>query len=335
MKILYISVFLLGVNNICQSQDYTIQHFQSSYDTITDYQSVTKELVSEGELWWYWERAFNFGFEFPFYGDTFSEVFIDDWAVGYFPESSEYNVYLFGANYIVADILDTTNWNTVYLNSEVRYAYTSVNDIKALVIEYHNVYERDEYEEYGANHVINFQLWFYENGVIETHFGPIDLDNCSRYLPGEGFTHDPKDLESGIYGPWVAINNFDFSKSAYFFGDHANPNILYDDHENAGVVTSIPPTGFVIQFLPAAVSSTADIQQEVSNNFDVLQHDGIITITDPSGCFESCELYNVLGNKIGYSNSLEFNINETLPQIIFIQIKSDCGLEIHKIWIGQ
>ncbi len=91
----------------------------------------------------------------------------------------------------------------------------------------------------------------------------------------------------------------------------------------------------MIQFLPAAVSSTADIQQEVSNNFEVLQHDGIITITDPSGCFESCEIYNVLGNKIGYSNSLEFNINETLPQIIFIQIKSDCGLEIHKIWIGQ
>ena len=334
MKILYISVFLLGVNNICQSQDYTIQHFQSSYDTITDYHSVTKELVSEGELWFYWERAFNFGFEFPFYGDTFSEVFIDDWAVGYFPESPEYNVYLFGANYIVADILDTTNWNTVYLNSEVRYAYKSVNDISALVIEYHNVYERDEYEEYGANHVINFQIWFYENGVIEIHFGSIDLDNCSRYLPGEGFTHDPEDPESGIYGPWVEINNNDFSKSAYFFGDHSNPDILYDDYLNAGVLTSIPPTGFVVQFLPASISATEEIKNERSNNFYVTQHNGTFMITDALGCFKACELYDILGRKIGESNEVEFNITSALPQIVFIYIKSDCGSEVHHIWMN-
>ncbi len=335
MKILVISVFLLGVNNICQSQDYTIQHFQTSYDTLTDYQSVTKELVTEGEAWWVWERAFNFGFEFPFYGDTFSEVYIDNWAVGYFPESPEYNVYLFGAYYTIADILDTTNWNTAYLNSEVRYAYKSVNDIKALVIEYHNVYVREEYDENGANHFINFQTWFYENGIIEIHFGPIDLANCTHYYPGQGFSHVDH-IEGEIYGPWVEINNFDFSKSAYFFGDHSDPGILYDvSFGDADVLTSIPPSGYVVQFLPSSLSTTKDMKNELSNKFYVTQHDGTFMLTDKLGCFKGCELYDIVGRKIGESNEVEFNITSALPQIVFIYIKSDCGPEIHKVWINQ
>lgn len=334
MKILYISVLLIGMNNICQSQDYTIQHFQSNYDTLVDYNSVNVELAIAGEYPYSWERAFNFGFEFPFFGDTFSEVFIDNWAVGYFPESPEYNVYLFGANYTIADILDTTNWNTAYLNSEVRYAYKSVNDIKAMVIEYHNVYVREEYDENGANHFINFQTWFYENGIIEIHFGPIDLANCSHYYPGQGFSHVDHP-ENEIYGPWVEINNFDFSKSAYFFGDHTNPVILYDDYENAGVLTSIPPTGYVIQFLPSSLSATKDMKHELSNKFDVTQHDGTFVITDKLGCFKACELYDILGRKIGQSNEVEFNITSTMPQILFILIKSDCGPEVHQVWVNQ
>src|SRR5688500_16423934 len=168
MKILYISVLLFGMYNICQSQDYTIQHFQSNYDTLVDYNSLSVELAVAGEYPYSWEKVFDFGFEFPFYGDTFSEVILDNWAVGYFPGSPEYNLHLFAAYYTVAHFQDTS-----YLYSEVRYQYTSSKDVDALVIEYHNVYESWEYDDYGPNHFINFQIWFYENGVIEIHFGPI------------------------------------------------------------------------------------------------------------------------------------------------------------------
>lgn len=333
MKTLFFSVLLFGWTNLCQSQDYTIQHFQSNYDTLVDFESLTKELIVEGEWPSFWERAFNFGFDFPFYGDTYAVLYLDNWAVGYFPESPEYNVYLFGANYVIGDILDTFNLDTKYLNSEIRYAYPTVNGVNAMVIEYHNVYVEEEYNENGPNHFINFQTWFYENGIIEVHFGPIDLDNCTHYYPGQGFSHVDH-IEGEVYGPWLEINNFDFSKSAYFFGDHTDPDILYDDHLNAGVVTSIPPTGFVVQFFPSYLSSTKDVQHEPLNHFSVTQHDGTFVITDELGCFKSCELYDVVGRKIGKSNEVEFNTTSSLPQILFVYIKSDCGPEVHKVWMN-
>lgn len=327
MKAIKLIVFLITMSTFCTGQAYVINHFQSSYDTLVGYNSLSLELALAGEDPYVWENNFDFGFRFPFYGDTFNNVYVDSDGYGYFPGSDEfYNFYLFTGSFIIGSILDTP-----YLNSEVRYIHTIANNLEALVIEYHNIYVFDEDNE---DHHINFQIWFYENGVIEVHFGPIDLDNCSRYLPGEGFTHDPDDPESGIYGPWVEINNFDFSRSAYFFGDHTNPNILYDDYENAGVLTSVPPEGFVIQFLPASISATEEIMNERSNNFYVTHQDGTFVITDKSGCFKACEVYDLLGRKLGESNEVEFNLTATLPQIVFLFIKSDCGPEVHKIWMN-
>jgi len=328
MKIAYLILFQFAISMAGYGQNYVINHFQSSYDTIINYNSVNIELGLAGEDPYYWEKSFDFGFGFPFYGDTSTSVFIDSDGVGYFPGSNEYNIYLFAGSYIISEILDTP-----YLHSEVRYTSTLVNNLKALVIEYHNVYVADEYYENGENHAINFQMWFYENGVIELHFGHIDLTNCSYYFPGQGFSFDNQDPTGNIYGPWVSINNNDFSESACFFGDHVNPTILYDDDDNCGVLTSIPPAGYVVQFSPSNISALENIYIESARKFKLIEQNGLVEIIGDLSCYKSCSIFDFMGRKIGYSENSEFLINSDNSQIYILLIESDFGTETHKLLI--
>lgn len=328
MKFFNLVFLQLALAIVCAGQSYEINHFQSNYDTIVNYNSVNIELGLAGEDPYYWEKNFDFGFEFPFFGDTFDNVFIDSDGLGSFPASPEYNLYLFAGSYIIAPILDTP-----YLHSEVRYASTIVNQIKALVIEYHNVFVADEYDENGENHSISFQMWLYENGTIELHFGPIDLTQCSYYFPGQGFSFDNEDPTGNIYGPWVSINNNDFSESACFGGDHSNPTILYDDDANCDVLTSIPPEGFVIQFLPDNISSVEKIDTESENIFHCTGHNGVIEILGDESKYKSCSVYDMMGRKIGYSTNSRFSINSSASQFLILVIEREFGQETHKLFL--
>ncbi len=328
MKFFNLVFLQLALAIVCAGQSYEINHFQSNYDTIVNYNSVNIELGLAGEDPYYWEKNFDFGFEFPFFGDTFDNVFIDSDGLGSFPASPEYNLYLFAGSYIIAPILDTP-----YLHSEVRYASTIVNQIKALVIEYHNVFVADEYDENGENHSISFQMWLYENGTIELHFGPIDLTQCSYYFPGQGFSFDNEDPTGNIYGPWISINNNDFSESACFGGDHSNPTILYDDEANCDVLTSIPPEGYVIQFLPSNISAVETPLVKSDKLFLCTQSHGVVEIVGDEQQYKSCSVYDLMGRKIGYSTNSQFSFNTDASQLYILVIEREHGQETHRLFI--
>ncbi len=328
MKIINLLFLQLALPVICAAQSYEINHFQSTYDTIIDYKSVNIELGLAGEDPYYWEKNFDFGFEFPFFSDTFDNVFIDSDGFGSFPESSEYNLNLFAGIYTIAPILDTP-----YLHSEVRYTSTIVNQLKALVVEYHNVFVRYEYNKNGENHSISFQMWFYENGTIELHFGPIDLSQCSHYFPGQGYSFDNEDPVGNIYGPWTKINNNDLSESACFSGDHSNPTILYDDDANCDVLTSIPPEGYVVQFLPSNISAVEPLFPKSNNLFSCTQSNGVIEIVGDERQYISCSVYDLMGRKIGYSTNSRFSINTDASQLYILVIEREYGQETHRLFI--
>ena len=94
MKFFNLVFLQLALAIVCAGQSYEINHFQSNYDTIVNYNSVNIELGLAGEDPYYWDKNFDFGFEFPFFGDTFDNVFIDSDGLGSFPASSEYNLCL-------------------------------------------------------------------------------------------------------------------------------------------------------------------------------------------------------------------------------------------------
>jgi len=325
MKMIKLLLLQLAFSTVCYGQAYVINHFQSSYDTITNYNSVNIELGLAGEDPYYWEKNFDFGFEFPFFGDTYSNVYMDKDAVGYFPGSEEFNLELFSGSYMIGLILDTP-----YLYSEVRYISTMANNLEALVIEYHNVYVLDEGID---DHYINFQTWFYENGVIELHFGDIDLTNCSYYFPGQGFSFDNQDPIGNIYGPWVAISNFDLGESACFFGDHSDPDILYDDDGNCGVVTSIPPEGFVVQFAPSDISAIDEYKKETENKYQLIEQDGVVQIMGDLSEYKSCSVYDFMGRRIAYSESNEVLVGLNSSQVYIVVIESESGIETHKLFV--
>ena len=326
MKAIKLIVILITMSTFCTGQAYVINHFQSSYDTLVGYNSLSLELALAGEDPYVWEKNFDFEFGFPFYGDTLNNVYVDSDGYGYFPGSDEfYNFYLFTGSFIIGSILDTP-----YLNSEVRYIHTIANNLEALVIEYHNIYVFDEDNE---DHHINFQIWFYENGIIELHFGDIDLANCSYYFPGLGFSFDNEDPEGNIYGPWVGINNNDTSESACFSGDHSVPDLIYDDFDNIDVLTSIPPEGFVVQFSPSDISAVESFEKESEHKYQIIEENGTVMLLGDLSDYKSCSIYDFMGRKIGYSEDTEFYVNSTSPQVVILLIENELGMETHKLFV--
>jgi hypothetical protein len=326
MKFNFLLTLQLTFAILCTGQSYQINYFQFTYDTLVDYNSVNIELALAGEEYYVWEKSFDFGFEFPFYHDTFNSVELSSNSVGFFPGSPEYNLELFSGNYTIADILDTP-----YLYSEMRYVSTVANQLNALVVEFHNVYLFSEYSDNGENHSINYQLWFYENGIIEVHIGQMDLNECSYYFPGEGFSFDNEDPTGNIYGPWISINNNNFSESACFGGDHTNPSILYDDYDNCDVLTSIPPEGFVVQFIPSHLVAVQRIDADAENLFRCISHDGLVEIVGDESQFKSCTIFDSMGRKIGYSDQSKFSLDGNATQLYIVVIESEIGMETHKL----
>lgn len=322
IKRLVLILALIATGNL-YSQSYTINHFQSTYDTLTDYNSLALELFRAGQTPELFQEEFIFGFDFPFYDKTETSILIRYDGITYFPNSPSYNMYLFASDYMIAI------WDTANLYSDFRYAYTTKDSLQALVFEYHNVYHLEELYLNGENHTINFQMWLLENGDIELHFGEIELSNCSYYFPGQGFSLDNTSPTGNIYGPWVSINNYDITKSACFGGDHSNPSIIYDDDFNCDVLTSIPPKGYVVQF--KRNGNTSIEEPEKTMQYALQQNGDNILISGDMSHYQFATVYDMMGRILATSNDNSIQLANTASQILIVVIEDEKGVEKHKI----
>ncbi len=323
----FFTLFFLIFNLTFFSQSYTITYENSSYDTLTDYTSISLEEGFETGWAYDWERTFDFGFDFPFFGETQQQVIMDDDGYGYFPtnQGDDYNMSFFTADWMIADV-----WDTTYLYSDVRYAHTQNNDLDALVFEWHHVFLSDELTENGENHFVNYQIWFFENGVIEVRFGDIDLANCSYYFPGMGFSSDNENPEGNIYGPWLGINDDDFVDIAYFEGDHTNPNLVYTETDFVeSVVTSIPNSGFVVRFSPINVS--VDENVVTTSLFQLTQDQNQLIINGDLSQLLSYQLFDVNGKLILSGTNESFSTNNLPHQFVILVLETTQGSEVFRV----
>lgn len=313
------------------SQSYEITYENSTYDTLVDYTSISLE---EGNTN-YWERVFDFGFDFPFYENTLQQIIIHKSGYAKFPgnEDSGYNINLFAAEWDVFEFDESVG----YLDSDVRYAFVEENRVNALVIEWHNVYFEPEFDYYDTvSHSINYQAWFFENGLIEVRIGDIDVEDCVFYFPGIGFSDDMSEPEEGsIYGPWLGIVNddYDYSDMAFFTGHHINPTFYFDNSVSNpynGVMTSIPDEGFVVRFLPTFVS----VEEEWSEGgdlFEITQIENGVVIVDQKNSFVSCDVLDIQGRLLFTSFSKEINLSNLKPQMLILEVKGKEKSEVRKI----
>lgn len=240
---------VFNVSSLCaQSPGYTIESFQGSYTELSSYQSIG--ILTQGDP--LWEYEFQLEFPFPFYDSTYSRMFYNQNAWGSFTEDQDVALFLFQAPWTYEHIVDTSN-----ITSDVRFAHVEAGDRQAFVIQFTKArFFADPFED-SLDTYVNFQLWFYDNGIMEVHFGEINMDGNPIYEPGVGFydytTSGGVDT-TYVAGPHMGISHPLNEKDAIGLEG------AYNDFEIVGELysnlTLLPPEGWIIRFKPIEVSTT-------------------------------------------------------------------------------
>lgn len=233
---------------LSQPSDYDIESFQGVYNELSSYQSVA--LLTEGSI--FWEYEFDLNFDFPFFDSFYTKLIYREEAWGSLTEDQDEALLLMEFDaYVFDNVIDTSN-----ITSDVRFAHVNVSGAQAFVLQYTNVrFFADPYAETHDTY-FNFQLWFYENGVMEVHFGDIQLDDNPIYSPGIGFwCYDNEGIDTtGRCGPHMGIANpLDESIAIGLEGAHNDFEIIED---NYATLTVIPPQGWIIRFIPESVGTS-------------------------------------------------------------------------------
>lgn len=249
--IIAISLFQL-FSFLGNAQTYKIDTLRTEYQALETYKSVAIEEGGDFD----WEKRFDLPFVFPYYDSMYTYIFCNNNSFCYFEYNPEWDIKLMTFSYQFDNLLDTIN-----IESDVRYNYITKNDKQALVIQYTknrlaSDASIDEYESY-----INFQLWFYEDGVMEVHFGDINLDSSPNYRPGEGFYFTFVDGTEMNSGPEMGVRHpLDEEDQTWLEGDWND----YIVRNGVGYLTTLPPKGFVIRFSKKTSSTTDAIDTPVT-----------------------------------------------------------------------
>lgn len=256
-KIIVALLVVVLTQNICSQENYTVGWGNSTYDTLSTYTSILYELLPEPYMG-FSEVEINFGFSFPFFDTYFTSVNIDANGIGYFSNSEHvYQLFAFEGGY--------QNHYNLPIFSDWRYVNETVNEIGVLKIEWRNVGIYDDIESSNpTDHRINFQMWLFENGIIEYHFGETDLTNTPFYSETNGFIWE--DGES--YGPWIGIINDDSESEVYFLSGTNDDIILITDDDYSDIFYDVPVNGQYFRFTPDEITSIQT--EQISRKFDIM-----------------------------------------------------------------
>lgn len=242
-NIILILCILFSTHQLFSQQNYSVSWGTTSYDTLSDYTSVIYELLPE-PLLGHEEVEINFGFNFPFFDSYFSSVTIDGDGYGYFANATGYNLYLFTGEF------ESHLESGLPIFSDWRFMTDTTGVLDILKLEWRNVGIYDDVTSASpTDHSINYQIWFFENGIIELHFGETNLTNTPFYHNTTGFIWE--DGES--YGPWIGIANNEASEVYYITGTNSTISVVTSE-ENADIFYDIPPVGHYFRFLPDELS---------------------------------------------------------------------------------
>lgn len=147
--------------------------------------------------------------------------------------------------------------------SQWRYKSDLVDGSKVIKMEWRNVGIYDDiWSSNPTDHRINYQVWFYENGIIELHFGEMDLENTPFYNESTGFIWS--DGES--YGPWLGISNLDITEMYYLTGTLDNISIITME-DSLDIFYEVPEFGRYFRWIPNEVVANNKILKPADNDF--------------------------------------------------------------------
>lgn len=307
-----------------QSSGYTIESFQGVYTELGNYESIVKQ--TDNQL--FWEFEFPLNFQFPYYDSMYNRVIFvhDNW--GAFSDDEDISLYLFEYTDFVTELYDLEPNDTI---SDVRYSHVKSNNMEAFVLQYtKNIFFFDLLND-SIDTYMNWQVWLFENGVLEIHFGEMHMDNNPIYEPGKGFFfygNNGVDT-SEIYGPHVGISNPNDEDDAIALSGSYDDYEVTDDQYD--VLTVMPPEGWIIRFKPKSVGlfapdyrlSEVSICPNPANTYIRIPEPGsYVTMYDFSGKI----MYE------GVTNENKMNVSDLPPGIYFVRITLGGSSSIGKFY---
>ncbi|NBB89188.1 MAG: T9SS type A sorting domain-containing protein [Bacteroidetes bacterium] len=237
--------FLIGVLAVMlhpqlfsQSSFYTVEGFYRDYDTVENFTS----LIAENGFDETWEYRIELDWDIPIFDTTFNHLNATSDASYFTDESVDFTHLLMSCVFFFDQLTGPPIGN---LQSDTRLMIDSSDrDNKVVIFEYRKARFATDTSIEEFDSFISFQHRFYQNGDVEIHFGPRNLDNSSSYIPGEGiFLTTPFDTfqqgEIGILNPNIEFNAIGID------GMGEEVALVPDD---IGFMLTLPPEGFVYKF---------------------------------------------------------------------------------------
>jgi hypothetical protein len=306
------------------SQYYTIEAFQSEYVEIEDFESLFyefDEFIDE-------EKFFFLPFDFPYFDLVYNQLSLEGQrSLISFPDEIDFSLRLMSFIYEwnVGNIVDPDN-----VESDIRYKFDSINDKQVLIIQYTKIRLASDgpiFEE--SDYYLNFQIWLWEDGIIEIKIGPHQLENSPNYVPGEGFylltNAGPINL-----GPRIALHHPLDQNIVLTYQDgedHTSPTLILG---HSDFMRWLPPAGWVIRFTNQTVS-TRDMSRQ--DDVTIYPNPAIDYLTVSAETeIKSIEIYNISGQLVLRNNdSNQINISSLPAASYFCHIKTSNGKIIKKL----
>ncbi|MFA6951205.1 MAG: T9SS type A sorting domain-containing protein [Lentimicrobiaceae bacterium] len=330
-KTLLITGILICSLHLFSQDNYSVSWGNAGYDTLTDYTSILYDIFEE-PLIENTEVDINFGFNFPFFDDEFSVVTMDGSGYGYFYPTmpSDYNLFMFAGDF------ESHTVSGLHIFSDWRYKLDTTGDKKILKVEWRNIgLEDDVFGEHPTDHRINYQVWFYENGIIEYHFGEINLLNTPFYTKANGFIGSDGDS----YGPWIGILNEDASELYFMAGTNFDVSVI-TEYELMDIFHDIPLYGRYFRFTPDELES-AETVNPTMNAFtfssNPVTDEFEIRFKDETSIGKSTvQIFNLTGELVQSESftdiNQKFNITSLSPGIYFVRLTTaDSIMAIQKL----
>jgi len=329
-SVLLTSLMFYATTMVSQT-NYMVSWGYSDYDTLSNYISIYDSVAGMSGV----EVNIQFGFSFPFFDSPYSTITLDGDGYGIFPGSPDYNLFLFASEYESHDFSGITS-----IHSDWRYKNDTANGLEILKVEWKDVgIWSDVIDSLPSEHRINFQAWFFENGVIEIHFGNIDLSNTDFYIDSFGFV----DFEGGTIGPWVGIGNFDLSEVYYITGTNSNVSVITLE-DSADIFYDVPEYGQFFRFTPNEISGLQPVAENdeffidpnpVTESFTIRHKRQDRILSDNA----VVEIYSVQGelviSQLINEGKERINVSQLPAGIYFVRLRNEKFMTINRKVIKQ
>jgi hypothetical protein len=298
-KILFLSLLLAITSTSLFSQNYYRFELDSTSYTRLNRATVVDSFLAD-ELQ---DIQIDLGFNFNYYGQSFSKIISYDAFFYFNPASFE----------VLMPFYTYYQKKSRVSFSGLRYQTDQTPNGKIFKAEIANV-DVLGVPPLNDTDSISFQMWLYENGTIEVHFGPSVVSAGAN-----GFL------------PVCFFNNFDESKNVTIYEDPNNPSVGFDLPDSlTPIVGGLPRNGMVYRLIPSSINSIDNSILHSQVKLYPNPSSGIVYV-DSEISLEEIKIFTTTGKEVLSSlNTNKLDITHLPPGMYLVELSTPEGEKLIK-----